>query len=124
MLEKLQGKVETFKAISRRNVQFELDGGNRVIELLVEDPWVINKGDNVTVVGEMNPTNGKFYAFVYRNNTKGVYGKTRDTYVHGLIYVIAGIFFCWGIFPLFTHVPTGIRMMKEGRKIREAAIML
>jgi hypothetical protein len=44
--------------------------------------------------------------------------------LQGYHYILAGLFFCWAIFPVFTHIPEGLRRLKFGRKIDQAASML
>lgn len=69
--EILEGRVGSYRAISRRTVQVELQGINKIVELYLDEPWVINRGDHVILAG-YRADNGKFYALAYRNETKGV----------------------------------------------------
>ena len=39
-------------------------------------------------------------------------------------YIGLGLLFSWAIFPLFTHVPEGIRQILFGRKVERAELML
>ncbi|MDF5570584.1 hypothetical protein P3709_24205, partial [Vibrio parahaemolyticus] len=111
MLDKLVGKVINFKAVTKTKVQFELSENNCVIELQVSDAWVINRNDEVTVVGERDSKTGKFIAYAYNNHTKGVFGKYDAQVVGGWLFVVIGLFFFWAIFPLFLHVPAGIKQI-------------
>ncbi|EQB8876767.1 hypothetical protein ACYVLD_003644 [Vibrio cholerae] len=104
MLDKLVGKVINFKAVTKTKVQFELSENNCVIELQVSDAWVINRNDEVTVVGERDSKTGKYDAQV----------------VGGWLFVVIGLFFFWAIFPLFLHVPAGIKQISLGKKVNEA----
>jgi hypothetical protein len=105
-------------------VQFELSGCPKVIELTVSEPWVINKGDQVSVAGETDGETGKFIGYAYQNKSKGVFGKFDAGAGVGIIFVIGGLFFFWAIFPLFTHVPVGLRLIALGEKVKQAAAML
>jgi len=124
MLKRLEGRISSYKAVTKRNVQFELQGVNKIIELTISDPWVINKGDHIAVAGEENEETGKFVGYAYRNKTKGVFGKYDPGVVGGYFFVILGLFFFWAIFPLFTHVPAGLRVIALGKKVNQAAGML
>ena len=121
---KLDGKVVSYKAVSARRVQFELAGVQKVIELTVSEPWVINKGDEIVIAGEDDEKTGKFIGYAYRNVTKGVLGKYDPGVVGGYVFVVAGLLFCWAIFPLFIHVPIGLRVIALGKKVRQAAELL
>ncbi|MFS1425181.1 hypothetical protein [Shewanella sp. 10N.286.48.B5] len=120
MLDKLVGKVLNFKAVTKTKVQFELSEHNCVIELQVSDAWVINRNDEVTVVGERDSKTGKFIAYAYNNHTKGVFGKYDAQVAGGWLFVVIGLFFFWAIFPLFFHVPAGIKQISLGKKVNEA----
>lgn len=124
MLEKFEGKIHSFKSITKRNVQFELQGINKIIELTVSEPWVINRGDQVSVAGQEDNKTGKFIGYAYKNHTKGVFGKFDASVASGYIFAIAGLLFFWAIFPLFTHIPAGLRAISLGKKINQAAKML
>lgn len=124
MLEKLEGTVTSFKAVTTQRVQFELKGVRKVIELTVSEPWVINRDDEIVVAGEEDEKTGKFIGYAYRNVTKGVFGKFDPGVVDGYVLVVAGLFFCWAIFPLFTHVPAGFRAIALGKKVNQAVALL
>jgi hypothetical protein len=124
MLEKLEGIVASYKEVSTRRVQFELEGVRKVIELTVSEPWVINRGDEIVVAGEEDEKTGKFIGYAYKNVTRGVFGKYDPGVVGGYVFVIAGLFFCWAIFPLFTHVPAGFRVIALGKKVSQATSSL
>lgn len=124
MLKKLEGKIISYKAVTKRKVQLELQGMNKVIELTISEPWVINRGDHVVVAGEEDKETGKFVGYAYRNHTKGVFGKFDPGVAGGYFFVIMGLFFFWAVFPLFTHVPVGLRVISLGKKVNQAAAML
>ena len=124
MLTKFEGKISSYKAVTKNNVQFELQGINKIIELTISEPWVINRCDYVVVAGEENKKTGKFVGYAYRNMTKGVFGKFNPGVFGGYFFVLLGLIFCWAIFPLFIHVPVGLRVIALGRKINQAAAML
>jgi len=121
VLERIEGRVAVYRSITKTKVQFELQGVNKIIELTVSEPWVINRGDNVVVAGEIDEATGKFVGYAYRNTTKGVFGKFDAHSGAGVIFIIASIVFCWGIFPLFLHLPAGIKMVALGKKVNLAA---
>ena len=58
MLRKIEGTVQTYRAIDVRNVQFEIQGTNNVIDLNLGQPWVLKNGDYVVVAGEDNGRSG------------------------------------------------------------------
>ena len=124
MLQKLEGKVEQYRSITKRSVQIELQGVQKVIELTVSEPWVIKRNDMVSVAGETDPKSGKFIGYAYKNSSKGVFGKYDAQVGTGVVFIIGGLLFCWAIFPLFTHIPSGIEAIALGRKVDHAASML
>lgn len=124
MLKILEGKVTSYRAVSKWNVQIELLGIEKVIELTVSDPWVVNRGDYVAVAGEEDVKTGKFIGYAYRNKTKGVFGQYDAHVGAGYLFVIAGLLFFWAIFPLFTHIPVGLRAIALSKKVNKAASMV
>lgn len=120
MLERIEGLVKSYRALSTRSVQIELNEINGIIELTASEPWVINRGDHVSVSGEYDSFSGKFYAYAYKNHSKGVFGMLDASgyfgYGFGLSFIAGSILFCWAIFPLFTHLPEGIRSIKETKQ--------
>jgi hypothetical protein len=124
MLERLEGRITSYRSITKHSVQFELSGCPKVIELTVSEPWVINKGDQVSVAGETDGETGKFIGYAYQNKSKGVFGKyyVANAWV-GIIFVIAGLIFFWAIFPLI-FVLEGLRIIAFGKKVKQAAAML
>ena len=124
MIKKHEGKVKAYKSISRSTVQFELEELNKIIELTVSTPWVIDKKDKVIIAGEDDPDSGKFIALAYRNKTKNVFGKYDADVAGGKLFIVVGYLLFWAIFPLFTHVPAGRRMVKLGEKVEEAEYLL
>ena len=124
MMRKIEGTVRTYTPINVRNVQFEIQGSNKVIDLHIEQPWVLRDGDYVVVVGEDDGRSGKFNGYAYRNDTRQTRGKTDPDLLQACRYIILGLLFAWAIFPLFTHVPAGWRQIAFGRKVDQAAAML
>jgi hypothetical protein len=124
MLRKIEGTVQTYRAIDVRNVQFEIQGANNIIDLNVGQPWVLKNGDYVVVTGEDNGRFGKFKGYAYRNDTKQIFGKSDSGFLDGFRYILIGVLFFWAIFPIFIHIPEGLRRLAVGRKIDLAASML
>ena len=124
MLRKIEGTVQTYRAIDVRNVQFEIQGANNVIDLNLGQPWVLRNGDYVVVAGEDNGRSGKFKGYAYRNDTRHTCGKSDPGLMDGYRYILMGLFFFWAIFPVFIHIPAGLRRLEFGRKIDQAASML
>ena len=124
MLRKIEGTVQTYRAIDVRNVQFEIQGTNNVIDLNLGQPWVLKNGDYVVVAGEDNGRSGRFKGYAYRNDTRRIFGKSDPGLLDGYRYILMGLFFFWAIFPVFIHLPAGLRRLKFGRKIDQAAAML
>jgi len=124
MLRKIEGTVRAYRAIDVRNVQFEIQGANNVIELNVGQPWILQNGDYVVVAGEDEGRSGKFNGYAYRNDTREIFGKSDPGLLDGYRYILMGLLFSWAIFPAFIHIPAGLRRLKFGRKIDQAASML
>jgi hypothetical protein len=124
MLRKIEGTVQTYKPIGIRSVQFQIQGADRLIELNVDQPWVLKNGDYIVVAGEDNGRSGKFDGYAYRNDTRHVVGKSDPCVVDALRYIFLGLLFFWAIFPIFTHIPAGLRCLKFGRKVDDAADMV
>lgn len=124
MLRKIEGRVQSYRAIDVRNVEFEIQGDNRVIDLHLEQPWILKSGDYVVVAGEDDGRSGKFNGYAYRNDTKEICGKGDPGLIEGLRYIFVGLFFFWAIFPVFIHIPAGLRRLQFGRKIDQAASMV
>ena len=124
MLRKIEGTVRTYRAIDVRNVQFEIQGANNVIELNVGQPWILKNGDYVVVAGEDDGRLGKFNGYAYRNDTRDIFGKSETGFLDGYRYILMGVLFSWAVFPVFIHIPAGLRRLKFGRKIDQAASML
>ena len=123
MLRKIEGTVRSYRAIDVRNVQFEIQGANNVIDLSVEQPWILKNGDYVVVAGE-DSYSGKFNGYAYRNETKETFGKSDPGLLAGYRDILMGLIFSWAIFPVFIHIPAGLRRLAFGRKIDRAASML
>lgn len=124
MLRKIEGTVQAYRAIDVRNVLFEIQGANNVIELNLAQPWILKNGDYVVVAGEDDGPSGKFSGYAYRNDTREIFGKSESGFLDGCRYILMGLLFCWAIFPVFIHIPAGLRRLKFGRKIDRAAAML
>ena len=124
MLRKIEGTVQTYRAIDVRNVQFEINGANNVIVLNLEQPWVLKNGDYIVVVGEDDGRSGKFNGYAYRNDTRQIFGKSNPGLLQGYRYSLAGLFFCCAVVPVFTHIPGGLHRLRFRRKVDQAASML
>ena len=123
-MRKIEGRVTTYTPINVRDVRFELDSGNEVIELHSEHPWLLRNGDHVAVVGENDGRSGVFHGYAYRNDTRQTRGQTDVGLADGVRYIFLGLLFAWAIFPLFIHVPYGLRRLAFGCKVEQAASML
>ncbi|MCP4982225.1 MAG: hypothetical protein GY935_17240 [Gammaproteobacteria bacterium] len=124
MLRKIEGTVQAYRAIDVRHVQFEIQGVNNLIFLELGQPWVLKSGDYVVVAGEDDGRSGKFIGYAYLNDTKQVFGKSNPGLLDGYRYILMGLFFSWAIFPVFIHIPEGLRRLKFGRKVDQAAQLL
>ncbi len=116
MLKTIRGTVVYYKSIGRQTAQLELNGVPAVIEISSEFPYVLNAGDIVRITGEEDEESGKFLGYAYVNETKKVRGSRATRYGFGIAFVIAAIVFCWAIFPLFAHLPAGMRALRESSK--------
>ena len=85
---------------------------------------MLKSGDHVAVVGEDDGRSGKFYGYAYRNDTRQTRGETDRGLLGAVRYIVLGLLFAWAIFPLFVHVPYGLRCLAFGRKVDKAAAML
>ncbi|MCP4390005.1 MAG: hypothetical protein GY802_17055, partial [Gammaproteobacteria bacterium] len=121
---KIEGIVRSYRAIDVRHVRFEIQGANNVIDLNVKQPWILKDGDYVIVAGEDNGRSGEFNGYAYRNDTKETCGKRDPGLLDGYRYIVMGLLFSWAIFPVFIHIPAGLRRLAFGRKIDQAAAML
>lgn len=124
MLRKIEGTVRTYRAVDVRNVQFEIQDTGDIVDLRLNQPWVLRNGDYVVVTGEDDGRSGTFYGYAYRNDTRDIFGKSDPGLFEGYRYIFMGILFSWAIFPLFTHIPAGLRRIAFGRKVDRAAEML
>jgi len=123
-MRKIEGSVRSYTPINVHNVQFEIHGSDQVIDLFMEQPWVLKNGDQVAVVGEDDGRSGKFHGYAYCNRTRQICGQTDRGLADALRYLVLGVLFSWAIFPLFVHVPYGYRRLAFGRKVDQAAAML
>ncbi len=73
-MEKITGVVSNLQPISRTevNIEFNSDKANKVIRLLVGEPWVISQGDLLELSGELDLKSGILIAYGYTNNTRNV----------------------------------------------------
>jgi hypothetical protein len=101
----------------------EMTGKLRKIEGTVRDYKALI-GDHIAVAGEDDGRSGKFYGYAYRNDTREAFGKSDPGLLDGVRYIVMGLVFSWAIFPLFIHIPAGLRQLAFGRKIDQAASML
>ena len=124
MMRRIEGKVQTYTPINVRNVQIEIQGSKEIIDLRMDQPWVLKNGDHVVVVGEDDGRSGKFNGYAYRNDTRQVHGRSDPGLLDACRYLFLGFLFAWAIFPLFIHVPHGWRLLAFGRKVDRAAAML
>lgn len=122
MLKKIAGRVKNYRKLTNYQVQFELVDKPEVVHLSVSTPWALDVGDEVEVVGCAESASGQFIGMGYRNKTKGVRGETSKR--NGWGFIAAAILFFWGVFPLFTHLPVGIRNIKFNAQRAEALAML
>ena len=120
MLQAVSGRVREFRSISSYSVQIFLDGSPNVIELYVSTPWVIHRRDEVAFTGEFDASTGKFIAYAYANMSCRVFGQSATDPGGGMFFIVMGIFLCWGIFPLFKHLPEGTRQVKFNKKVTQA----
>ena len=119
-LLRIEGAVRRFRAMTRNSVQIEVDGLPDVIELSLAEAWVVRPGDAIVLVGQ-RLEGGKIAAYAYRNSTAGITGRADVPLVHGYIFIVASLFFAWGIFPLFFHLPQGFKMVLQGRRVMACA---
>ena len=75
-MRKIEGNVRSYTPISVRNVQFEIHGSNLVIDLCMDQPWVLKNGDHIAVVGEDDGRSGTFHGYAYCNHTRKICGQT------------------------------------------------
>lgn len=123
-LRTIEGTVRSYRAIGVHDVQLEIHGASNVIELSVEQPWMLKIGDHIVVAGEDDGRSGKFHGYAYRNDTRAAFGKSDPGLLDGIRYIVMGLLFSWAIFPVFIHIPAGLRQLAFGRKIDRAASML
>ena len=124
MLRKIEGKVDSYKALSVREVEFRVQGLDVPIELNLDRPWVMRDGDYVVVSGEGDGRSGRFHGYAYCNLSREVFGKSDSGRAEASRYILLGLLFSWAIFPLFTFLPEGFRWLVFGRKVDRAAEML
>jgi hypothetical protein len=124
MMRRIEGVVQAYTPINVRNVQFEIQGSKEVIDLRMDQPWVLKNGDHVVVVGENDGRSGKFNGYAYRNDTRQIQGQSDPGLLDACRYMVLGLLFAWAIFPLFIHVPYGFRLLAFGRKVDQAVAML
>lgn len=119
-----RGKVATYRAVSKSEVQIQLEREAALIEL-VTDAWVIERGDEIVVAGKADRRTGKFVAYAYNNRTKGVWGRARGAWLVGIIFIVVG--FSMGVFHIvpLIFVPIGVWVLwVEIRAIRAQSYAL
>lgn len=119
----VRGRVRHRRPINKFTVLVEFENNKTVVELTAMG-WAIEPGDTVGFAGETDKSTGKFIAYAYRNDTKGVRGKTPTYTILGIVVALTAIFFCWAIFPLFTFLPAGFKLINMARKTRRANVLL
>ena len=119
MIETLSGKVDSLRPVSKRTVQIELAGIQKLIELTTYEPWVFNRGDLVSISGEVDKKTGKFIGYAYKNQSKGVVGVYEVSLLGAAMFIGIGFFFIWAIFPIL-HIIAGFRMLSLRNKCKEA----
>ena len=124
MLRKIEGIVQSHRALDVRHVEFQVYGSGDVIDLHLDSPWVLRDGDHVVVTGEHDGRSGRFHGYAYRNDSRAVCGKSDNGWAEATRYILLGLLFGWAIFPLFTHLPAGLRWLDFGRKVDRAADMV
>ena len=75
MLRKIEGTVGAYRAVDVRNVQFEIQDSGDLVELSLDQPWIIRNGDHVVVAGEDDGRSGTFYGYAYLNGTAAAMAK-------------------------------------------------
>ena len=124
MLRKIEGRVVSYKPHDIRHVEFMLEGSDKVIDMHLDSPWVLREGDEICVTGEDDGRSGRFNGYAYRNASRGHRGMSEKPWDVAARYIGLGLLFSWAIFPLFIHVPEGIRQILFGRKVMQADVML
>lgn len=124
MLRRIEGKVDSYRALDVRRVEFRVDGVAQLIDLDLDRPWVMRDGDYVVVSGEYDGRSGRFHGYAYCNLSRAVFGKSDNGWAEAGRYILLGLVFSWAIFPLFTFLPEGFRWLVFGRKVDRAAEML
>ncbi len=124
MLRKIEGTVQSYKALNVRHVEFQVQGSNDIIDLCLDRPWVLRDGDHVVVTGENDGRSGRFHGYAYRNDSREVCGMSDNGWAEAGRYILLGLLFAWAIFPLFTFLPAGLRWLDFGRKVDRAADMI
>ena len=126
-----QGHIKYIRAVSRRCVQFQLVGDDRIYEMISNGHWVLFRGDKVRVAGHPDIT-GKFMVNAYNNNTRSIYGNARLVYapwviVIGAFYVMVGMVYInlYSYFPiaLAVHV-IGLINVQSDMAVRRAIHVL
>jgi len=57
MLELIEGRVISFRPISKSNVQLEISEFRPAVELHLDESWAIKRGDNVRLIGSLDHSN-------------------------------------------------------------------
>jgi len=110
----ISGRIKYVRAVSRRCVQFQLIGDDRIYEMYSEEHWVMYKNDEVRVAGYVD-MKGKTIVYAYFNETKSVYGHARLIHtpwliVFGAIYAMGGMIY----FHFYTYFLAAIAALVYG----------
>lgn len=122
-MEKISGVVSHLQAISRTEVAIELNSEkqNKVVRLVVGEPWVISQGDSLELSGEADLKSGVFVAYAYTNQTKGV--RFYPEYTIGMRAVAAFWYLLSGFFVVGTASLLYINLFDSRPRYLTAAIV-
>ena len=82
-MQRFEGKVKKFRAISRWQVQIEIEEFQGVFELFLSQVWALDIGDSIILCGNKTNT-GKIECFAYINTTKQLQGWTEPERLNGI----------------------------------------
>lgn len=97
-LTRVRGKVKAFRPVTKNRVQLELEDQKGVFELFIDQSWVINNGNDISMAGYRDET-GKFVALAYQNHSKEITGWNNGGIENDIAikvcksHVLGGIFF-------------------------------
>lgn len=118
-----EGRVIRFRPISRTSVQLNLSNCKRLIELTIDEAWVINNGDKLFVAGEINNKTGKLMAYTYKNHSTGVTGQKHGFFIYGCHLIIVGFFLFWTIIPALILIHEGAKYITRSIDLKKANSM-